>query len=289
VAALRYGGGVNRHVRDRELLVGIEGLALLRHLHDGTDEAAERRLAEVRRILSDERLLAEARIDEADARAGYGAWSSSYDEPGNPIIAMEQPVVWSLLDSSPPGRALDAACGTGRHTARLVELGHDVLGVDLTPEMLQRARVNVPSARFVTADLVSIPAPDQEFDLVVCGLALAHMADLDAAVGELARVLRPSGQMIVSVLHPFQAHLGWHARFTAADGRRHFVREHPHGYEDWLRAFRLAGLDPRDCREPALGADQLPAMRRAFERVPEAVIEAYVGLPGVLVWRAVKA
>lgn len=280
---------VDRRVRVRELLIGVEGLALLRHLYDGPSDAVDRRLAEVRRILADDSFLAEATISEANPRDGYRAWSRSYDEPGNPIIAIEQPAVWSLLDAVPPGRALDAACGTGRHAARLVALGHEVLGVDLTPEMLARARENVPEASFTHGDLLAIPATDREFDLVVCGLALAHLPDLDAAILELARVLRPGGLMVLSVLHPFQAHLGWHARFTDADGGRHFVREHAHSHADYLRAFRAAGLEQRDCREPSLGPDHVSAMRRVYEHVPEAVREAYAGLPGVLVWSTAKS
>src|SRR2546430_1465115 len=85
-----------RNVRLRELLVGIEGLALLRHLYDGTDDDAGRRLAEVRRLLDDETFAAGELISEAGPRAGYGLWSQRYDEPGNPIIALEEPEVWSL-------------------------------------------------------------------------------------------------------------------------------------------------------------------------------------------------
>ncbi len=88
---------VERHVRVCALLIGVEGLALLRHLYDGPDDAVDRRLAEIRRILDDDRFLAESKVREADPRAGYRAWSQSYDEPGNPIIAIEQPAVWSLL------------------------------------------------------------------------------------------------------------------------------------------------------------------------------------------------
>jgi SAM-dependent methyltransferase len=277
-----------RHVRVRELLVGVEGLALLRHLYDGTDGTADRRLAEVRDILDDDRFLAEAKIREADARDGYREWSVSYDEPGNPIIALEQPALWSLLDSVPPGRALDAACGTGRHAGHLVALGHGVLGIDITPEMLERARSNVPEASFMHGDLLAVPATGEEFDVVVCGLALSHLEDVDGAVRELARVLRPGGHMFISVLHPFQTHLGWHAPFTNAGGERGFVREHPHSHGDYLRAFRLAGLEARDCREPALSIEHVRAKRRAFEHVPQAAIDAYVGLPGVLVWSARK-
>jgi SAM-dependent methyltransferase len=271
-----------------ELLIGVEGLALLRHLYDGTDAAAQRRLAEIGRILDDERLDAAEAIRETDARGGYREWSHTYDEPGNQIIALEQPEVWSLVESLTPGHALDAACGTGRHAARLTALGHSVVGVDLTPEMLERARVNVPAAKFVAGDLLGIPAADREFDLVVCGLALSHLIDLEAAVGELARVLRSGGVIVISVLHPFQAHLGWHAPFTDPAGERGFIREHPHGHADYLRAFRTSGLELRECREPAFAIEHVPAKRRSFEHIPEATAEAYVGLPGVLVWSAEK-
>jgi SAM-dependent methyltransferase len=131
---------VVRNVSLRELSIGVEGLALLRHVYEGTDDVADQRLAEVRRLLDDDAFLTGDPIREGLPREGYQAWSESYDEPGNPIIAIEQPAVWSLVDSFPSGDELDAGCGTGRHARHLAELGHKVLGVDLTPEMLERTR-----------------------------------------------------------------------------------------------------------------------------------------------------
>jgi SAM-dependent methyltransferase len=279
---------MGRDVRLRELLVAIEGLALLRDLYDGTDHAVEQRLAEVRRVLDDDSFLAGEFVRETSARQGYRAWSGSYDDPGNPVIALEEPAVWSLVDSLPPGRALDAACGTGRHARHLVEHGHEVLGVDVTPEMIDRARIQVPQARFLNCDLRSIPTDDGHFDLVVCGLAVGHLADLHSGVAELARVLRPGGRLMISVLHPFQAHLGWHARFVTGDGERAFVREHAHTHADYLESFRSARLNVRDCLEPTLTADHARAQRRAFDHFPDATIHAYVGLPAVLVWDVEK-
>lgn len=276
-------------MRLRELLVGVEGLALLRHLYDGSDDDADRRLGEVRRLLDDSAYAGGEATIESDPRTGYRAWSEHYDEPGNPIIAIEEPVVWSAIDRLPPGRALDAACGTGRHTRRLVKRGHDVLGVDLSTEMLDVARANIPEARFLEADLRAMPVDDASVDLVVCGLALAHLADLGAGIAELSRVLRPGGRAVLSALHPFQAHLGWHAPFEDAEGRRGFVREHSHTHADYLAAFRSTGLLVRDCVEPGLTADEARAKRRAFRHVPDATLAAYVGLPGVLVWEAEKA
>jgi SAM-dependent methyltransferase len=273
-----------RHVRLRELLVGVEGLALLRHLYDGTDDDADRRLAEVRTLLDDDAFSGAELTRETDARTGYGSWSASYDEPGNPIIALEEPAVWSLVDHLPRGRALDAACGTGRHARHLAELGHAVVGVDLTREMLARAREAVVDAGFVEADLAEIPCRDGGFDIVVCALALAHVADLDRAVGELARVLRPGGHLVISVLHPFQALLGWHAPFADEHGARRFVREHAHTHADYFAAFDAAGLDVRRCIEPPLTAAEVAEKRRAFRHVPDAAFAAYLGLPAVLVW-----
>ena len=269
--------------------MGVEGLALLRHLYDGTDEDADRRLSEVRAILDDDGYAAGELTTEADVRSGYGAWARRYDEPGNQIIAIEEPIVWSLLDRRPAGRALDAACGTGRHARHLVARGHRVVGSDSSREMLRVGAEKVPGATFMEADVRRLPAPDFAFDLAVCGLALAHVADLGAAVCELARVLAPGGRLVVSVLHPFQAHLGWQAPFEDQRGARRFIREHPHTHADYLTAFRQAGLRVEECVEPRLGPDDVRAKRRAFGHIPDATMAAYLELPAVLVWEAEKS
>jgi SAM-dependent methyltransferase len=277
---------MTRNVSLRELLAGVEGLALLRNLYDGSDAAAAERLQELRLVLDDPALGAAEPTPEHDAASGYAIWSDSYDEPGNPIVAIEERVVAELLAQRPLGAALDAACGTGRHARTLVDLGHTVAGVDLTPAMLERARANVPEASFQVADLRALPFEEASFELAVCGLALAHLPSLPAAVGELARVLAPGGRLIVSVLHPFQALLGWNAPFSGADGSRGFVREHPHLHADYLSAFAAAGLELAACVEPTLTQGELSAKRRAFRHIPEATTAAYLGLPAVLVLAA---
>ena len=275
-----------RNVSVRELLAGVEGLALLRNLYDGEDATAARRLAELGELLADPALNGAEPTPEFAAADGYALWSDSYDEPGNPVVAVEERVVHGLLDGVTPSSALDAACGTGRHARALVQRGHRVTGVDLTPEMLERARGAVPGAEFMQADLRALPFADASFALVVCGLALSHLPSLDRAVAELARVLEPGGRLIVSVLHPFQTLLGWNAPFAAADGGRGFVREHPHLHSDYLSAFTAAGLRITGCHEPVIGEDELATKRRAFRHIPEATAAAYLGLPVVLVWTA---
>jgi SAM-dependent methyltransferase len=275
---------MSRPVRLRELLIGVEGLALLRGLYDVSAEEAERRLAEVRKLLDDDAFAEEELTSETDARTGYGIWAESYGERGNPIIALEQSIVWGVLDAIAPGRALDGACGTGRHSRHLVDLGHEVVGVDITTAMLARARADVPEATFIEADLRAIPLDSETFDLVVCGLALAHLPNLTPAAAELGRLLRRGGRMVISVLHPFQALLGWQAPFADASGRRSFIREHPHTHAEYFAAFTAASLRVRECVEPRLTDELIQSKRRAFAHIPEATLAAYGGLPAVLVW-----
>src|SRR5262245_17586069 len=124
-------------------VLGTEGLALLRTWLVADDETLGRRAGELARPARrpDEPPMA-VRLDvpELDVESGYARWATSYDDAANPLIRVEEPVVRALIDRVPAGRALDAACGTGRHTAYLAARGHRVAGVDATAAMLEKAR-----------------------------------------------------------------------------------------------------------------------------------------------------
>ena len=272
-----------RHLRLRELLLGVEGLALLRGLFRGTDEAAQRRTDEIKAILAQDAFAEALEVPILDVPDGYERWSSTYDAPGNPLISAEQPVVWELLERAAPGRALDAPCGTGRHTARLVELGHDVVAVDGTRSMLDRARERVPQARFVEGDLRALPLDDHAVDLAVCALSLEHLEELERPVAELARVLRPGGTLIISESHPFLRTVGNAPFFRDAAGAGGVVRSYNHLHGDYLDAFAAAGLELRRCIEVRFGREQVE-MQAAARFFPEATEAAVLGLPAVLIW-----
>jgi ubiquinone/menaquinone biosynthesis C-methylase UbiE len=280
-----------RHVRLREFLVGVEGLALLRGLFSGSDESARRRIDEVRRMVDDaeaERFAVGADVPELDVTEGYSRWSTTYDKPGNPLVSVEQPAVWAVIDELPPGPALDAACGTGRHARHLVERGHEVTGIDASPEMLARAREAVPGAIFEHGDLGHLPLPSASVDLAVCGLALEHVEELTPPLTELGRVVRGGGRVIVSDIHPVLSAIGAAAFFTAADGTSAYVRGHPHSHGDYLDAIAAAGLTLRRCIEPRFGPAEVEMQQPAAAFLPEATEAAYLGLSGALVWDLAK-
>jgi len=99
---------------------------------------------------------------------------------------------------------LDLACGQGTLTRRLAEaVGPSglVVGADLSPPMLDRATRAVRAANtvFVRADAMALPLRDGTVDAVSCSLCLHLVPDLDTALAQIARVLRPGGRLAVAV------------------------------------------------------------------------------------------
>ena len=110
----------------------------------------------------------------------------------------------SLADVHAGERALDLACGTGDIAFAVAEKGARTVGLDITHRMLQLARRRAGSGAaslsqaldFVTGDMTSLPLPAASFDLVTTGYGLRNVPDLDAAIDEIARVLRPGGRLL---------------------------------------------------------------------------------------------
>jgi ubiquinone/menaquinone biosynthesis C-methylase UbiE len=247
-------------------LLGTEGLALLRRWLAGDAGELGQFVDEMARFARspDEAPLAiRFEVPQLDVEAGYARWATSYDDAPNPLIRAETPVVQAWIDLVPPGVALDAACGTGRHAAHLASRGHRVIAVDRTAAMLEKARGRVPEADVRQGDLAALPLEDESVDLAVCALALTHVSPLDRPIRELARVLRPGGTAILSDLHPTMLVLGGTAFFLDAAGDAGNVRSYGHRHADYLAAFRAAALDVVDCAEPPIEACDLAALSGA--------------------------
>jgi len=102
----------------------------------------------------------------------------------------------ALAQVQPGERALDLACGTGDIAFAAAAKGARVVGLDLTHRMLQLAAQKSRAAEFVTGDMTSLPFPSQTFDLVTTGYGLRNVPDLNLAIDEIARVLRPGGRLL---------------------------------------------------------------------------------------------
>jgi ubiquinone/menaquinone biosynthesis methyltransferase len=98
-------------------------------------------------------------------------------------------------------RVLDLACGTGDIARLASTAGADVTGVDITHEMIVLARANarrsgVRRTRYLVGDMTALPLPDACVDVVTTGYGLRNVPDLDAAVAEAYRVLKPGGRLM---------------------------------------------------------------------------------------------
>ncbi len=155
-----------------------------------------------------------------------------------------------ILGGLPRGVALDAACGTGRHSAYLASLGHTVIGVDSSAAMLERAREKVPSGEFHEADLHDLPFPDDHVDAVVCALALMHVPDIEPVLGEFVRVLRPGGSLVISDWRALVKDIALPVVKAGPDGSPGYMPTKTRLTSDYLAAALPLGLQVRRCEEP---------------------------------------
>jgi SAM-dependent methyltransferase len=163
----------------------------------------------------------------------------------NRYASLEPPLVldWLLAQLPSRGRrALDAGCGSGRHTLALADRFDQVVGVDLSQPLIDIARHQRPHPRvnYRVGDLLAITDP-QGFDLVLSSTTLHHLPDLDAALHHLRRLVADGGTAIlVDNVASRPTPPGWVYRLGA-------VREFPtdlrrHGWPQawWLLKFRTS-------------------------------------------------
>jgi SAM-dependent methyltransferase len=275
-------------------VLGMEGLALLRAFAGEHDrEFVEARIREVRALLDDPALSEGVTTTPVSTVDGYGLWAPTYDGP-NSAFDVDEPVLAEILADLPPGPAVDAACGTGRYSALLTARGHQVVGVDKSPDMLGHARKRLPATDFRVGDVTALPVADSSVDLVTCGLALTHVPSLDPVLAEFARVLRPGGHVVIADMHPERVLRGAVPALRDAEGRPVRAPAHRHLVGDYVRAALAAGFQVRRCVEPVLAP---PSGERATDPgpwdvwpwslaalVPEATAAADAGIPVMVVW-----
>jgi ubiquinone/menaquinone biosynthesis C-methylase UbiE len=270
-----------------EYFLAVEGYAMIRYCLTAPS-AARPRVDEMRQILARFEEFPNSLaipLTQHTVEDGYTAWAPRYDGP-NPAIDLEEPIARAMIAAAPPGDALDAACGTGRHAVTLAEFGHRVIGVDTTEAMLAVAREKVPAADFRSGRLEQLPVEDETVDLIMCALALTHVERLEPVMREFVRVLRPGGQAILTDIHPVATMTGGIAGFPDRDISRGipYVRNLTHQVSEYVTAFLDVGLSIVACVEPCVN-DSMLQVFPSYPVLPDATRQAFLDTPYLLIWR----
>lgn len=197
----------------------------------------------------------DAQSANEQAHAAWNALAEFWDEHmGDEGNAFHQlligPNVERLLALRPGERVLDVACGTGYFARRLAELGADVVGVDFSEAMLERARERLAAAG-ANADLRLVDATDEaqllalgerSFDAACSNMALMDMAEIEPLMRALARLLRPGGRFVFSVTHPVFNSGNVQMLFEAEDRDGEWVETRSVKVWDYLEPTAKPGL-----------------------------------------------
>lgn len=181
----------------------------------------------------------------------YNRWAPQYDTNKNRTRDLEAVALRATLGSITFDRCLEIGCGTGKNTEWLVRRALQVTAVDLSEQMLERARKKVSSnkADFILADITqNWSFVTQPYDLVSFSLVLEHIENLEHTFKQAALALNHGGYVYIGELHPFKQYSGTKARFDTEEGRQE-VECYTHHVSDFVQAARRHGLKLVDLNE----------------------------------------
>ena len=155
-------------------------------------------------------------------------------EPMYDVIAAE-------IERFPSGRILDVGCGNGNLFNLLSKGKYELYGVDFSENMIFEAKRNCKAkASFSVADAENLPFGDDSFDIIVCNASFHHYIHPDVVLGEMHRVLKSGGRVLIGdpympgVVRPL---LNVFLRFSDSGDY------HIYGFDEMKRLFRKSGLD----------------------------------------------
>jgi ubiquinone/menaquinone biosynthesis C-methylase UbiE len=181
----------------------------------------------------------------------YNSWAAQYDSNDNKTRDLEAVALRETLAHIDFDNCLEIGCGTGKNTVWLIEKAKLVSAVDLSEEMLAKAKAKIRSERveFQQAD-ITVPWTfgKEKYDLVSFSLVLEHIENPDLIFKETAAALKPGGHVYIGELHPFKQYAGSKARFETERGVQ-VVDCYNHHISDFTGAAKKHGLSVKSVNE----------------------------------------
>ena len=176
----------------------------------------------------------------SDVQQAYNSWAQQYDSNENKTRDLEARSLRETLAPISFEHCLEIGCGTGKNTVWLLEKAATVTAVDLSEEMLSKAKEKITGSNvnFLQADIMQPwTFATKAYDLVGFSLVLEHIEELQPVFAKVAAVLKSGGYLYISELHPFKQYNGSKARFETAEGTQ-VVTCYNHHITDFIDAAK---------------------------------------------------
>ncbi len=186
-----------------------------------------------------------------DTKKAYDIWSEQYDTNNNKTRDLEAQVLKLTLADIKFDKCLEIGCGTGKNTEWLITKAKRMTAVDLSSEMLSKAKERVISDRvqFRQADITNCwTFVNGKYDLVCFSLVLEHIENLEHIFTEASKALVSGGHIYVGELHPFKQYSGSKARFETKEGEQ-ILTCFNHNISDFIQSAKKNGFEIVDINE----------------------------------------
>ncbi|MEP6747762.1 MAG: class I SAM-dependent methyltransferase [Bacteroidota bacterium] len=183
---------------------------------------------------------------EKPASEAYDAWSASYDcQPGNLMLDLDKIVFTDLIKNVTleNKRVADVGCGTGRHWEKLYSKQPNlVIGFDVSEGMLLQLARKFPAAitKHITNNLLEM-VPNTFVDCLVSTLTIAHIKNIQEAIGAWSRITKDGGDLIITDFHPAILSKGGKRSFKH-EGKSMAVTNYVHSLPKVKKAFAKHGF-----------------------------------------------
>ena len=190
-----------------------------------------------------------SKLDDAHIVAAYARWAPIYDPIFGVITNSAIRTTVGVVNALPAGRILEVGVGTGIALPRY-KREHRITGIDLSPDMLDRARKRVADQKLGNVealhemDASQLSFADASFDAAVAMFLITVVPDPAKVLAEIARVVRPGGRIVLA------------NHFSAEGGPRA-------AFEKWLSRFSASlGWNPEFPIERVLGRPEMRVVER---------------------------
>lgn len=194
----------------------------------------------------------------------YDEWAEIYDTNKNPTRDLNyQTIREENLDLSGK-KVLELGCGTGLNTEFLAQQAEKVVALDISQEMLQKARQCVKSrnVHFIKADITqNWDFSDESFDVIIANLVLEHIEQLSHVFEEAFRVLNPKGKTYIAELHPYKQLQDSQAKFISQKtGEEVLVDAFTHSVSEYINDAITTGFRLLRIREYHHEKEKIPRL-----------------------------